>query len=99
MKLADISYKDLNIGQRLFILEECGIDQSLVITTYYLAEFSVDAFGVGCIKVDDGIKGRHSKFSYDWRDFDKIFLTQDDAIKYCEENNRAYSFLERYFKR
>lgn len=35
-------------------------------------------------------------YLYDRKDFYRIFLTQDDAIKYCEENNRAYSFLKRY---
>ena len=96
MNLANTSYKDLDIGQRLFVLEECGIDKSLFIETWYLAEFSVNAFGVSCIEVEDGIKGRHSRYIYDRKDFYKIFLTQDDAIKYCEENNRAYSFLKRY---
>lgn len=93
--LANISYRELDIGQRLFVLEECGIDQSLFIEPWYLVEFSVNAYGVSYIEVEDGIKGKHSRESYDRKDFYRIFLTLDDAIKYCEENGRAYSFLKR----
>lgn len=93
--LANTSYRELDIGQKLFILEECGIDQSLCIEPWYLAEFSVNACGVSYIEVEDGIRNKHSRESYERKDFDRIFLTLDDAIKYCEENGRAYSFLKR----
>ena len=90
--LANTSYKELNIGQILFVLEECGIDQSLFIEPWYLAEFSVNAYGVSYIEVEDDITGKHSRLSYDRKDFYRIFLTLDDEIKYSEKNVRAYSF-------
>lgn len=87
--LTDVSYKDLDVGQKLFMVEECGIDNSLIVVSWHLTQFLVNALGISYIEVDR----RSSTRVYHHRDFYRIFLTKEDAIQYCEENCRAYSFL------
>ena len=89
--LLDISYKDLDIGQKLYIVEECGIDCSYFVEPWQLIGFKVyEDTGLSEIEV----KNQHHRWIYDRKDFYKFFLTQDDAIKYCDEMGVAYSFLE-----
>lgn len=93
MNLANTSYKDLDIGQQLYIVEECGIDCSYFITCLYLTEIHVNAFGVDWIRAEINTKYEHHDSVYDCKDFYRIFITQEDAIKYCEESGWAYGFL------
>ena len=90
MNLAKTSYKDLNIGQQLYIVEECGIECSYVRESWRLIKFVV-CENVGISEVE--VKCAHSNYIYHRKDFYKIFLTQNEAIKYCEEMDVAYSFL------
>lgn len=88
--LLDVSHKDLDIGQKLYIVEECGIDCSYFIEHWCLTRFVVHE-DVGLSEIE--VKNQHHRYIYDRKDFYKIFLTQDDAIEYCEEMGVAYSFL------
>ena len=88
--LLDVSYKDLDIGQKLYIIEECGIDCSYFIEPCRLIKFVVYE-DVGLSEIE--VKNQHHRWIYDRKDFYKIFLTQDDAIKYCNEMGVACSFL------
>ena len=88
--LLNVSYKDLDIGQKLYIVEECGIDCSYFIEPWRLIKFVVYE-DVWLSEIE--VKNPHHRWIYDRKDFYKIFLTQDDAIKYCNEIGVAYSFL------
>lgn len=87
--LSKISHKDLNIGQMLFLVEECGIDCSYFIEPYSLICFTVGRMGISEITIKN--KCSQHIISRDW--FGRIFTSKDDAIKYCEEMGVAYSFL------
>lgn len=87
--LADVSYRNLEIGQALYTAEDCGIDLSLIINKQILDRFEVDKDGLVWIHL-------HHRQNYEaWQrgEFHRVFLTKEEAICYCEENNRAYSFL------
>lgn len=89
--LLDISYKDLDIGQKLYIVKECGIDCSYFIEPWHLIKFVVyEDVGISEIEVTN----QHHRWIYDRKAFYKMFLTQDDAIEYCEKMGVAYSFLK-----
>lgn len=89
--LLDVSYKDLDMGQKLYIVEECGIDCSYFVESWQLIGFTVyENMGLGEIMA----KNKHHSYIYDRKDFYRIFLTQDDAIEYCEKMGVAYSFLK-----
>lgn len=87
--LADISYRNLEIGQVLYTAVDCGIDLSLIINKQILDRFEVDKDGLVWIHL------HHRKNYESWQrdEFHRVFLTKEEAIDYCEENNRAYSFL------
>lgn len=87
--LLSTSHKDLDIGQKLYIIEECGIDCSYFIEPWSLTEFVVSTEGIGCIKVK---RGNNICF-YDRQCFSKIFTVKNDAIQYCEDAGIAYGFL------
>jgi hypothetical protein len=87
--LADVSYKNLEIGQVLYTAEDCGIDQSLIINAQILDRFEVDKDGLVWIHLHH----RHNYEAWQRGEFHRVFLTKEEAIGYCEENNRAYSFL------
>lgn len=89
MNLVNVSYKDLDIGQKIYILQECGIDCSYFIETHYLSGIYINKNGIRYIEVTRG----NNEYVCDCEHFYKIFTTQQDAVKYCEENGLAYQFL------
>lgn len=87
--LADVSYRNLEIGQALYTVVDCGIDLSLIINKQILDRFEVDKDGLVWIHLHRG----HNYETWQRGKFHRVFLTKEEAIGYCEENNRAYSSL------
>lgn len=84
--LRNASYKELEIGQTIYNFEECGLDQSYIISPMTLDGFSVNKNGIYAFNASNEHYTCTNSSS-----LDKYYLSLDELVEFCKENDIPYS--------